>query len=140
MSIYKLRSALYTMRTTSYNAQLMDQSMKLSKSQAALPFPVVLALRKLGSDVALARKMRSMTQAVMAERAMVSRNTLARVEKGDAGVSLGTYASVLFVLGMADRLGDLLANDAVTQEGLERIIPKRARARRDVAGSGHDPA
>lgn len=118
----------------------MGQEMKSSKSHAALPFPAVLALRKLGSDVALARKMRNMTQTVMAERAMVSRNTLARVEKGDAGVSLGTYASVLFVLGLANRLADLLANDAVTQEGLERITPKRARARRDASGSGHGPA
>ena len=43
----------------------------------------------------------------MAERAFISRSTLVRVEKGDPGVSLGIYASVLFVLGMADRLGDL---------------------------------
>lgn len=104
--------------------------MKQSKSHDALPFPVVLALRKLGGDIATARKLRTMTQAMMAERAMISRNTLARVEKGDAGVALGTFASVLFVLGMANRLGDLLVNDAVGQDRLEQIIPKRVRPKR----------
>ena len=51
----------------------------------------------------------------MAERAFISRSTLVRVEKGDPGVSMGIYASVLFVLGMADRLVDLadVAHDPV---------------------------
>ena len=33
--------------------------------------------------------------------------TLNKVEKGDPGVSMGTYATVLFVLGMTARLDDL---------------------------------
>jgi hypothetical protein len=38
----------------------------------------------------------------MAERAFISRNTLGKVEKRDPGVSLGIYATVLFVLGLIE--------------------------------------
>jgi hypothetical protein len=40
----------------------------------------------------------------MAERAFTSRTTLVKLEKGDPGVAMGTYAAVLFVLGMIDKL------------------------------------
>jgi hypothetical protein len=39
-----------------------------------------------------------------AERAFLNRKTLAKIEKGDPGVSVGAYASLLFVLGMTERL------------------------------------
>jgi hypothetical protein len=53
--------------------------------------------------------------AIAAQRASISRTTLVKIEKGDPGVAIGIYATVLFVLGMADRLGDLAApkNDPV---------------------------
>ena len=76
----------------------------------------------------------------MAERAFVSRNTLARVEKGDAGVSMGIYASVLFVLGMADRLGDLAdsTRDAVGLSLEEERLPRRIRSARPKSlDAGH---
>ena len=78
--------------------------------------------------------------ALMAERAFINRNTLARVEKGDAGVSMGIYASVLFVLGMEDRLGDLAdaARDPVGLRLEEERLPRRIRAARPKRlESGH---
>lgn len=65
----------------------------------------------------------------MAERAFISRKTLAKVESGDPGVSLGVIASVLFVLGMTDRLAGLvdLAQDALGQALSEESLPKRIR-------------
>ena len=65
----------------------------------------------------------------MAERAFISRSTLVRVEKGDPGVSLGIYASVLFVLGMADRFGELAdaARDPVGLSLEEDRLPRRIR-------------
>ena len=54
----------------------------------------------------------------MAERASISRTTLNKIEKGDLGVSLGNYANVLFVLGLAERLGDL-ADIRTNRVGLE---------------------
>ena len=73
--------------------------------------------------------------AVMAERAFISRTTLARVEKGDPGVSMGIYASVLFVLGMADRLGDLAdaARDRVGLSLEEERLPRRIRTPRPAS-------
>ncbi len=68
----------------------------------------------------------------MAERAFISRSTLVRVEKGDPGVSMGIYASVLFVLGMADRLGDIVdaARDPVGLSLEEERLPRRIRGAR----------
>lgn len=65
----------------------------------------------------------------MAERAFTTRPTISRVERGDPSVSMGIYASVLFVLGMTERLAALA--DAATDEiglGLEHErLPKRVR-------------
>src|SRR5205807_9307951 len=72
-----------------------------------LPIPVNAALQKLGDDIRNARRRRRIPTAVMAERAFVTRTTLGKVEKGDPGVSIGTYATVLFILGMKERLSDL---------------------------------
>ena len=63
----------------------------------------------------------------MAKRVMISWATLARVEKGAPQVSLGIYATVLFVLGLDKRLADLI--DARVDEiglGLEEDrLPKK---------------
>ena len=78
----------------------------------------------------------------MAERAFISRSTLVRVEKGDPGVSMGIYASVLFVLGVADRLGDVMdaARDPVGLSLEEERLPRRIRAARPrSSGAGHGP-
>jgi len=66
----------------------------------------------------------------MSQKAMISRPTLTRVEHGDAGVSLGKYASVLFVLGMTDRVAELadVSHDQVGLEILRKELPKRIRA------------
>ena len=113
--------------------------MKTSKSRAALPLAARRALAKLGADVSAARRRRRVSMALMAERAFVSRNTVARVERGDPGVSIGIYASVLFVLGMVDRLADLAdaATDAVGLRLDEERLPRRVRstARKTRKGS-----
>ena len=114
--------------------------MKSSRSRQALPLGVRRALQKLGMDVSVARRPRRIPVALMAERAFISRTTLARVEKGDPGVSMGIYASVLFVLGMADRLGDLAdaARDPVGLSLEEERLPRRIRAAREApSDSGH---
>jgi predicted transcriptional regulator len=64
-------------------------------------------VRKLGHDIRDARRRRRIPAAIMSRRASVSRKTLNEFEKGELGVSLGSYATVLFVLGMVDRLADL---------------------------------
>jgi transcriptional regulator with XRE-family HTH domain len=103
--------------------------MKNSKSKAALPVRVTRAIEKLGADISVARRRRGIGHALMAERAFISPSTLARAEKGDAGVSLGIYASILFVLDMTDRLAGLAdpMHDAIGQALDEERLPKRIR-------------
>lgn len=103
--------------------------MKTSRSSAVLPVPARRALRKLGSDIRDARLRRRIPVAVAAERASIGRSTLNRVEKGDPNVALGIYATVLFVLGLADRIGDLAdaRNDATGMQLDEEHLPKRIR-------------
>lgn len=81
--------------------------MKSSRALPALPPSVRAALSKLGEDLSRARRRRRLTVALVAERALVSRNTIARLERGDPGVSIGIYATVLFVFGMTERLAEL---------------------------------
>ena len=97
------------------------------KKQINLPMPVMKALRKLGQDVSDARRRRRITIELMIERADISKNTLIRIEKGDPSVSMGRYASVLFVLGMTERLGDLVdsVHDLTGRQLEEENLPKR---------------
>lgn len=66
---------------------------------------------------------------IVMQRASISEPTLIRIERGDPKVSIGSYATVLFVLGMADRLADLvdLKNDPVGLQLEEENLPKRIR-------------
>ena len=99
------------------------------KKHTNLPIPAIKALYKLGQDISDARKRRRITLALMAERAGISRATLAKICKGDPTTSIGNYATVLFVLGMIDRLRDLVdANHDLTGRQLEEErLPQRVR-------------
>lgn len=103
----------------------------MPKPQTAptLPIPVRRALRKLGEDIRDARRRRRIPVAIMAERASISRTTLNKVEKGEPGVSIGAYATVLFALGLADRLAGLAdaSTDVVGLELEEEHLPQRIR-------------
>lgn len=91
------------------------------------PIPVKRALRKLGSDMRDARRRRRIPMRLAAERAGISRATLSKIEKGDEGVSIGAYAKVLFILGMNQRLIELVdPKFDVLGLGLEaESLPKR---------------
>ena len=95
-----------------------------------LPIPATRALRKLGHDIKDARRRRRITITIVAERASISKPTLLRIERGDHRVSIGSYATVLFVLGMTDRLANLAdaRNDAVGLQLEEERLPQRIRS------------
>jgi transcriptional regulator with XRE-family HTH domain len=98
-------------------------------SSPRAPVPVVRTLRKLGHDIRHSRRRRRIPVAILAERASISRTTLNKIEKGDPTVSVGSYATVLFALGMADRLADVAdpRHDAVGRELEEEQLPERIR-------------
>ncbi len=102
------------------------------KPESAFPIPVRRALRKLGGDIRDARRRRRIPTAVMAERASISRMTLNKVEKGDPKVGVGIYATVLFILGMADRLAELAdpKHDNIGLSLTDELLPKRIRTPR----------
>ena len=110
--------------------------MRVSKATTALPIPVRKALRKLGADISASRRRRTITAKLLAQRAFINPKTLTRVERGDAGVSIGVYATVLFTLGMADRLADLadIAHDPLGRTLAEEQLPKRVRVGHPLVG------
>jgi|SRR4030081_321997 hypothetical protein len=103
--------------------------MRKKKPSEMFPIPVTRALRKLGHDIRDARRRRRIPAEIAAERASISRTTLVKVEKGDPGVAIGSYAIVLFVMGMTDRLAELAdpRNDAVGLQLEEENLPQRIR-------------
>jgi transcriptional regulator with XRE-family HTH domain len=96
------------------------------------PIPVRRALRKLGQDIRDARRRRRIPVALMAERASISRTTLNKIESGAAGVAMGSYATVLFVLGMVNRLSDLadVTSDTTGLALEDERLPQRIRLTR----------
>jgi DNA-binding XRE family transcriptional regulator len=102
-----------------------------------LPPRVQRSLQKLGGDIAIARRKRAFTVAMMAERVGVARTTYLKLEKGDPSVSLGVYAMTLFVLGFEDALGKI-ADPKTDETGLvldvERL-PQRVRAKKKTSAA-----
>jgi len=106
---------------------------------AVLPASVQNALRKFGSDLRAARIRRRLPMQLMATRVSISRSTLARVERGDPGVCLGTYATILDELGIGERVASLAdgSSDRIGQRLEEQRLPKRVRlSRRAVSRVG----
>ena len=99
------------------------------KNSTKLPITVIKALRKVGQDINDARRRRRVTIKLMAERAGISRTTIGKIEKGDGATSIGSYASVLFVLGMENRLLSLVdaASDLIGRRLEDEKLPQRVR-------------
>lgn len=99
----------------------------MSKPVASIPLPADRALRKLGRDLALARRKRGISTNDMAARLFVSRDTLWRLERGDPTVAIGTLATATFILNLHERLANLAA-PAQDELGLsldEQRLPQR---------------
>lgn len=99
---------------------------------SSIPLPATHALRKLGRDLALARRKRGISTSDMAARLFVGRNTLWRLERGDPTVALGTLVTAAFVLNLHDRLANLAApaSDAIALSLDEQRLPKRIRRKK----------
>lgn len=82
---------------------------KLSNALQTLPPEATTALARLGEHLALARVRRKESQREWAARLGVSVPTLARLERGDPGVSAGILATALWMMGRVQALGDLAA-------------------------------
>jgi transcriptional regulator with XRE-family HTH domain len=95
--------------------------------------PLLLSeqLHKLGAGIAVARKRRRISIASMAERMMVSIDTVQRLEKGDPTIGIGIVATALWVLGLHTRIADLMSpeKDLVGIQEDIRHLPRAIRKR-----------
>lgn len=82
---------------------------KKSIAAETMPPQVLAQLRTLGENLTLARKRRRETRKAWAQRIGVTEPTLVRMEAGDPSVSVGTYATALWLVGLAQDLGRLAA-------------------------------
>lgn len=107
---------------------------RASAAKTALPAAARQALKELGRSVATARRRRRIPQHLLAERMLVSRQTVLRLEAGDPTVGLGVLASALYVLGLTSRLQALVAPDSDVigmHEQLQRL-PRHTHAPSDL--------
>jgi transcriptional regulator with XRE-family HTH domain len=86
-------------------------------------------LSALGQRLRAARLRRRVSQAQIAARVGVSRETIAVLEKGDPRVGLAVLVRALGVLGLEADLDLLAANDEIGKRLQDVELPARARAR-----------
>lgn len=102
-----------------------------SRSQRPTPVPVRRAVRQVGDSVAGWRKLRGLTQAQVADRAGISRETVGRLENGDGGVSVENLLRVLRALGVLDSLPRALDpyESDLGRLRADEQLPRRVRPR-----------
>lgn len=99
-------------------------------------------LTALGERLRLARLRRKLSNAVVAQRAGISRTTLYKVEAGDPGATLGSYVRVLAVLGLENDLQTLAADDKIGRKLQDLALAppaRRSRAAGKRTGSATPP-
>jgi transcriptional regulator with XRE-family HTH domain len=104
-----------------------------------VPPPVRRALSELAENVKHWRQLRGLTQAQLADRAGVSRDTLYRLERGEGGVSVENLLRIARGLGVLASLSSALdpyETDIGRLRASERL-PSRVRPR-DFTGQDND--
>jgi len=101
-----------------------------SDALASLPPPVSSALRDLGENLAIARVRRKEPQRAWAKRLGISVPTLIRMEQGDPGVSMGIYATALWLVGRVQAIKE--AADPGADRGALELDVREAVNRRAV--------
>ncbi len=90
------------------------------------------AILQIGADLKRARLRRRLPMEVVADRASITRQTLSKVERGDAAVSIGIYATVMHAVGVIDKL-DSVASDPMAVIFEDESLPKRIRTKKQVS-------
>lgn len=109
----------------------MEDNSRQKDKRRSTPLPVRRALRETGDHIAVWRKLRGLTQSQLADRANVTRQTVARLEAGDGAVSLDVLLRVLRALGVLESVTHAL-DPYETDVGRLRSdeqLPRRVRPR-----------
>ena len=90
----------------------------MGKSTMATRLPRRLEenMKIVGEQIKLARLRRNLSRAQVAERAMCSELTEARVEKGSPTVAIGTYLRILYALQLEDDILLIAKDDIIGRE------------------------
>jgi transcriptional regulator with XRE-family HTH domain len=96
--------------------------------QSAIYPSVQTILTELGENIKLGRLRRKLSAEQVAERAGISRKTFYSIEQGAAGVAIGNYAMVLFVLGLEKDLLKLAADDKLGRKLQDTKLITKERA------------
>lgn len=94
-----------------------------------LPHRVVRAAEELGEHLRTWRKLQRLTIEQVAERAGVTRNTVSRLERGDASVGLDVVLNVSRALGQLEQLvGSIDPYDTdLGRARADEALPQRIR-------------
>jgi transcriptional regulator with XRE-family HTH domain len=101
-------------------------------------------LAALGERLHLARLRRRYSAESVAVRAGITRVTLARVEKGDVGTSMGAYVAVLRVLGLQSDIDGIAKDDQLGRKlqdldmSVGRTAPRRSARNFPSAGGSKE--
>jgi hypothetical protein len=106
---------------------------KRSKAIETMPPVVQKQLRALGDNLSVARKRRRESLKAWSQRIGVSEPTLMRMENGDPSVSMGAYATALWLMGRAPAIAELAAPEHDQGALEEAVRVARARAVRKPA-------
>jgi transcriptional regulator with XRE-family HTH domain len=101
---------------------------KSSLALGSLPPEVTVSLATLGNQLAVARLRRKESQKQWAGRLGVSVPTLIRLEKGDPTVSMGVYATALWLLGLSSGIAEL-ADPGKDMRALETDVRQASQLR-----------
>lgn len=101
---------------------------KRSQVIETMPPMVLNQLRAFGENLGVARKRRRESLKAWSQRIGVSEPTLTRMEKGDPTVSLGAYATALWLIGRSAMIAELAApeHDKGALEEAVRMAKVRA--------------
>ncbi len=120
---------------------------KTPKALETLPPMIQAQLKQLGENLAIARKRRHEPRRDWAARIGVSEPTLMRMEQGDPSVSMGIYATALWLLGGAQEIAALAAPEfdrgALEQDvrlAQKRSVRKPASLSKHLKASDKDAA
>ena len=108
-----------------------DASRRAPRKKRPSPLQVKRALGTVGSSLEAWRKLRGLTQAQLASRAGLNRDTIVRLEKGEGGVSLENLLLVLRALGLQDVLPQALDpyESDIGRLRADEQLPQRVRPR-----------
>ena len=93
-----------------------------------MPRKLAENLRIVGEQIRMARLRRNFTLAQIADRAMCSELTVARVEKGLPTVSIGIYLRVLYAMHLENDILCLAKDDELGRNLQDLHLKQRKRA------------